>query len=251
VAESSRSSESHRGTDHRGADPVAAALAGLTAASDLRVLDVGGGSGTDAVPLAVRGCSVTVVDPSMDALATLRRRAGEAGVAARVHGIQADTDAMAGAVPDGTADVVLCHHVLESVDDPQAAMAAIAAALTVDGTVSLLVTGRYAAVIALSMAGRFIEAAAVHADPDGSFGAADPLRRRYDADSLGRLLSGAGLRISSIRGIGVVGGLVPGAVLQPQSRGAIELAALERQISADPPLRDIAADLHVLAVRGA
>lgn len=245
MADSSRSTESQRG-----AAPAAVALAALTATGGSQVLDVGGGSGTDAVPLAVRGCTVTVVDPSMDALATLRRRASEAGVADRVHGIQADTDAMAGAVPAGSADLVLCHHVLESVDDPQAAIAALAAALTDTGTVSLLVTGRYAAVIALSMSGRFAEAAAVHSDPDGSFGAADPLRRRYDVDSIDRLLTGAGLAISSIRGVGVVSGLVPAAVLQPQSRGAADLAALETQICFEPPLRDIAADLHVLAVRG-
>src|SRR3712207_7602612 len=45
----------------------------------LRVLDVGGGSGMFAVPLARLGHDVTVVDPSADALATLRRRADTAG----------------------------------------------------------------------------------------------------------------------------------------------------------------------------
>ncbi|WP_245599637.1 class I SAM-dependent methyltransferase [Nakamurella lactea] len=242
--------DSHRGSDpHRGTDPVGVALATLPTIAGLQVLDVGGGSGTDAVPLAVKGCVVTVVDPSMDALATLRRRASEAGVADRVLGIQADTDAMAGAVVDGSVGLVLCHHVLESVDDPRAAMAAIAAALAPGGTVSLLVTGRYAAVIALGISGRFTEAAAVHADPAGTFGSADPLRRRFDVDSIGELLAGSGLSISAVRGVGVVSGLVPSAVLQPSSRGADELAVLERQIADDPPLRDIAADLHVLAVR--
>lgn len=236
---------------HRAADPVGRALAALPRSGDLQVLDVGGGSGTDAVPLAVRGCTVTVVDPSMDALATLRRRASEAGVADRVNGIQADTDAMAGVVADGSVDLVICHHVLESVDDPQAAVAAMAAALAVDGMVSLLVTGRYAAVIGLSISGRFAEAAAVHSDPAGTFGAADPLRRRYDVDSIAALLSGAGLTISAVSGVGVVSGLVPSAVLQPPSRGADELAALEQRVATEPPLRDIAADLHVLAVRQA
>jgi len=51
------------------------------------VLDCGGGSGTYAVPLAARGASVTVVDISADALATLARRAAEAGVGDRVRGV--------------------------------------------------------------------------------------------------------------------------------------------------------------------
>ena len=38
-----------------------------------RVLDVGGGSGAWAVPLARWGCAVTVVDNSPNALAALRR----------------------------------------------------------------------------------------------------------------------------------------------------------------------------------
>ena len=54
------------------------------------VLDCGGGSGSFAVPLARAGALVTVVDISVDALATLRRRAGDAGVGERVEALQGD-----------------------------------------------------------------------------------------------------------------------------------------------------------------
>lgn len=235
---------------HRGVgDPVGRALDALVAGDPLRVIDVGGGSGTRAVPLAVSGCQVTVVDPSMDALATLRRRASEADVADRVRGVQADTEALGSTVPAGAADLVLCHHVLESVDDPEAAIAAMVAALRPGGTLSLLVAGRPAAVLALGMAGRFAEATAVATEKSGSFGVADPLRRRYDIESITRLLTGAGLAITLVRGIGVVAGLVPGAVLQAQPHGAAGLAALEDQLAGTPPFRDIAADLYLLATR--
>ena len=50
----------------------------------LRVVDLGGGTGGLAVPIAALGHHVTVVDPSPDALAALTRRAGDAGVADRV-----------------------------------------------------------------------------------------------------------------------------------------------------------------------
>ena len=49
--------------------------------ASLDVLDVGGGTGGLAVPLAALGHRVTVVDPSPDALAALARRASESGVA--------------------------------------------------------------------------------------------------------------------------------------------------------------------------
>ena len=74
-------------------DPV------VGAGTPLRVLDVGGGSGMFAVPLARLGHDVTVVDPSADALATLRRRADTAGVGDRVRGIQGDGDLLHEVVP--------------------------------------------------------------------------------------------------------------------------------------------------------
>ena len=62
-------------------------------------LDLGGGTGGLAVPLAELGHHVTVVDPSPDALAALARRAGEAGVADRVTAVQGDADTCSRCTP--------------------------------------------------------------------------------------------------------------------------------------------------------
>lgn len=233
----------------RGVDTIGGLLSELTAGQDWQVIDVGGGSGTRSVPLAVQGCRVTVIDPSIDALATLHRRATDAGVSDRVRGIQGDTDGLRSAVKDGCADLVLCHHVLETIDDPAAAVAAMARALAPGGLLSLLVAGRHAAVLALAIAGRFAEAERAATDPDGRFGAADPLLHRFDVVSATALLTGAGLQVQDVRGVGVVSGLVPGAVLQSQPDGPGALTGLEAAVAGIPPLRDIAADLHVLARR--
>src|SRR4051794_37132116 len=88
------------------------------------VVDAGGGSGGLAVPLAGLGHSVVVVDPSPDALASLERRAAESGVAERVSGQQGDLSSLADVVAPGSADVLLCHAVLEVVDDPADGLAA-------------------------------------------------------------------------------------------------------------------------------
>ena len=65
---------------------------------------------------------------------------------------------------DEDADVVLCHGVLEVVDDPAAALATIREVLRPGGTLSLLVAQRHAAVIARAMAGHFPQALALLAD---------------------------------------------------------------------------------------
>ncbi|GGM11443.1 methyltransferase [Nakamurella endophytica] len=231
-----------------GADPVWRVLADLVAARPgLHVLDVGGGSGTVAVPLALSGCRVTVIDTSIDALAILRRRAVDAGVADRVESVQADADGVGDVVAAGTVDLALCHHVLEELDDPARALAGVAATLAPGGTVSMLVAGRFAAVLAQAMVGRYASAAAVLTDPAGRWGADDPLRRRFGADEVSELVAAAGLTVRRITGVGVASGLVHACARSGSAPDDDALAELEMLLGEHRPLLEIGTDLHVLA----
>src|SRR3954447_21562679 len=84
----------------------------------VRVLDAGGGSGGFAVPLAELGPPVTVVDPPPGPPAPLERRAAETGTTQRIRAMQGDAAGLPGLVAAGSFDLVLCHSVLEVVDDP-------------------------------------------------------------------------------------------------------------------------------------
>ncbi|HXV93684.1 MAG TPA: class I SAM-dependent methyltransferase [Pseudonocardia sp.] len=216
-----------------------------------RVLDVGGGSGGWAVPLAAAGgCSVTVVDTSPNALAALHRRAHDAGVDRFITPVQGDVDALGEVVPPEGADLVLGHGLLEVVDDARAAVAALAAAAAPGAAVSVLVAGRYAAVLARTLAGRLGEARAVLTDPDGRFGPGDAVRRRLDTESLRALLEHDGaLQVEVLQGDGVLDGLVPRAVHDGGPAAARSVAELEELASGVPALRDVAARLHALARR--
>jgi S-adenosylmethionine-dependent methyltransferase len=212
----------------------------------LVVLDVGGGTGGFAVPLAEAGHRVTVVDASPDALAALTRRADEAGVAERISAVQGDGDRLAELVAPGSVDLILCHSLLEVVDDPRTVVDALAAALRPGGAASVLVANRAAAVLSRAMNGHFDAAAAVLSDPDGRAGPGDKLRRRFDAETVTALLSAAGLVIEDIHGVRVLADLLPGAVADadPEALLAFEMAAADR-----PPYRDIATQLHLYARR--
>ena len=205
------------------------------AGRELTVLDVGGGTGGFAVPLAQAGHLVTVVDASPDALAALTRRAADAGVADRVTAVQGDGDALAGLIEPGTADLILCHAVLEVVDDPAGVVAAIGTALRPGGAVSLLVAGRAAAVLGRAINGHLSAAAALLTNG-----------RRYDAESASALLSAAGLTVEEIHGVRVLADLVPAAVVEANPQAMLEL---ELALSARLPFRDIASQLHLFARR--
>jgi SAM-dependent methyltransferase len=219
------------------------------------------------VPLAEAGHTVTVVDPSPDALASLVRRATDAGVAERVHALQGDADSLGDLVQPAVADLVLCHAVLEVVDDPGAVAQALHDALRPGGAASILVANRAAAVLSRAVAGQWQAATALldaggessvvrrpdgppggatGADPQARTAGRDTVRRRFDLAAAEALLSEAGLRVEQAHGVRVVADLVPGVVADadPESLLAFELAA-----AALPPYRDVATQLHLLARR--
>ena len=215
---------------------------------ELTVLDVGGGTGGFAVPLAEDGHTVTVIDASPDALAALTRRAADAGVADRVHAVQGDGDALASLVAPASADLILCHSVLEVVDDPERVVAAIAAALRPGGAVSVLVAGRAAAVLGRAVNGHLRAAAALVTDPAGRAGPRDTLLRRYDDASASGLLAAAGLEVEETHGVRVIADLLPATVLEEDSQAVLEL---ELELSSRAPFRDVASQLHLFARRAA
>lgn len=210
----------------------------------LNALDVGGGTGGFAVPLARAGHTVTVVDASPDALASLTRRAAEAGVGERVSAVQGDGDGLADLIPSQSIDLVLCHSLLEVVDDPHKVVTALAATLRPGGAASVVVANRVAAVLAKAIGGNLAAAALLVASPDGRGDARDRLRRRYSAETATALLDDCGLSVEQIHGVRIVADLVPGTVAESEPEA---LAAFELALAGTPPYRDIATQLHLLA----
>lgn len=209
----------------------------------LEVLDIGGGTGVSAVRVAGGGHRVTVVDPSPDALASLGRRADEAGVEVAAH--QGDLSTLLEVIEPDSADLVLCHGVLEHVTDPAAALDTLREVLRPGGTLSLLVAQRHAAVLARAMAGHFGQALALLGPETG----ADTGRagRRFTHEELADLLAGAGLELASVHGIRVFADLVPGSLLDLEPGATAALLELETTVASRPEYLPLATQLHLLA----
>jgi SAM-dependent methyltransferase len=217
----------------------------------LRVLDLGGGTGGLAVPLAQLGHHVTVIDPSPDALASLSLRAGDSGVAERIVAVQGDAANLLEVHPEADADLVCCHGALEFVDDPAATMRSVAGVLTNGGFVSLVVATRIAAVLARALAGQFAQAKCALTSDDGRWGQADPLPRRFDAAGITALVEGAGLAVHDLHGVRIFSDLVPASYVD-FGADRTALLELEQAASRHPDysfLGHIGAALHVLARR--
>ena len=215
----------------------------------LDIVDLGGGTGGFAVPLAVEGHRVTVVDPSPDALASLERRASDEGVSELVRGVQGDAAELPGLAGESSADAVLCHGVLEVVDDPVQALQAMASVLREGGVLSLLVAQRNAVVLARALAGHLADARVALQDPDGRWGPTDPMPRRFDEAGITAQLADAGFMVHTVHGVRTFADLVPSAFVDSEPGAAESLAELERAASQHPAFRALATQLHILATR--
>ena len=226
-------------------DAVRALLGpGEGGAEGQRVLDIGGGTGGLAVRIAALGHTVTVVDPSPDALAALARRADEEGVADRVTGLQGELGP--DLAPEGSIDLVLCHGVLGLVEDPAAALATLGSVLRPGGHLSLLVSQRHAAVLARAMAGHFTQARALL---DGAPTDQRAAEHRFTAEEIGDLLARTGFTTTAVHGIRIFSDLVPSSLLDLEPGAAAALLDLERAAAERPEYLTLASQLHVLASR--
>ncbi|SDG82247.1 Methyltransferase domain-containing protein [Sinosporangium album] len=222
-------------------------LASAAGRDRLDIVDAGGGTGGFAVPLAELGHAVTVVDPSPDSLAALERRASEAGVG--VRSLQGDAGDLAELLPAGGADLVLCHSVLEYVEDPAAALVAMAGLLRPGGVISVLAANPVATAIHRATSGRFKEALSLLADPAGHWGDHDPTPRRFTGEGLAGLLAASGFVPGEVHGVRVFADLVPSRLLDGDPGAAQAFAALEHAAARHPVLRDIATQVHILGHR--
>lgn len=128
-----------------------------------RILDAGGGDGGDALPLAGAGHAVTVLDPSRPMLEALRRDAADAGVGDRIVGVEGDIASIP-ALGLRDFDLVLCHFVLQYLDDLDRPLAHLLGAAKPGGYLSLIAPNRPGEVLARAARG---------VDPAGAFALLD------------------------------------------------------------------------------
>ena len=235
---------------------VISALAAEAGRDRLDILDAGGGTGGFAVPLAGLGHNVTVIDPSPDSLAAAERRAAEMSVPLSV--VQGDVADLAVVAGEASADLVLCHSVLEYVDSPADALASIAQVLRPAGAVSVLAASSVAAVIHRALAGRFDDARRLLAEigggsgqppASGAAGTSPGGPRRFTLAAVVGLIEGAGLRAGRAHGVRVFADLVPGMFADADPGAADALLALEQAASPHPAFHDIATQFHIVGYR--
>ncbi|MFZ1768881.1 MAG: methyltransferase domain-containing protein [Caldilinea sp.] len=216
--------------------------------ASLRVLDVGGGDGRDALSLAKQGHSVLILDYVSEMLAAAARRAAEAGVQDRIDVQLADVGAGDLPVVPDSYDLVLCHNVLQYLRDPAPLLHASAAALRPGGWLSLLVPNPASEALRQALQQHDLRAARASLD------ATTHRTILFDAEvhlvelpALWDRLAAAGLVPVDYYGVRCVNDYLHDDERKFSEEGFVQLLALELAMGQRSPYRDIARLWQIIA----
>jgi len=218
-------------------------------ASKRRALDVGGGTGSASVKLAEMGFEVVLLDSSNEMLGIARQQAHAGGVAARISFRHVDAGQLAELFAGDSFDVVVCHNLLEYVEEP---------ARTVRDIARLLCNGALVSVLVRSRAGEVLRAAIKSADwalatanlsaetvVDSLFG--EPVRV-FAATDVHEMLARTGLEVVAEHGVRVFSDYL--GLENPADEAYRQVFELEMKLGARPEFAAVACYLQVIA-RGA
>ena len=206
----------------------------------LRALDIGSGIGTIAIRLAQMGVHVTLLDSSPAMLEIADQAAREAGVAANIAPKLGDALQVANLFRGESFDLILCHNVLEFLDDPGAALHAAAQTMRDStATLSVLVRNRTGEVFKSAIQTGDL-AAAEHCltaewGTEALFGS--PVRL-FAPDRLRAALEGSPLAVIAERGVRVVSDYLPPTVLR--DGGYARILEFERMLGSRPEFAAVA-----------
>jgi S-adenosylmethionine-dependent methyltransferase len=215
----------------------------------LHALDLGGGTGALSLRLARHGHHVTLLDASQPMLDFAERAAQEAGVADRISLKHGDASEITTLFPPGALDLILCHNVLEFVDDPPAILRSAGRALRDHGgIISILVRNQPGEVLKAALLNGDLAATERNLTAEwGDESLYGGKVRLFAAESLKALLQESFFAVISERGVRVISDYLPPKVSrQDEYRRIFEL---ERKLGRRPEFAAIARYTHCLAHR--
>ncbi|MFI5828878.1 methyltransferase domain-containing protein [Streptomyces sp. NPDC051578] len=216
-----------------------------------RVLDLAGGDGGDAIRLAARGHHVTVVDHATAMLAAAAERASAAGLTELITCVRADVAALPAGLAAADFDVVLCHNLLQYVDDVPGTLATALAPLRPGGLLSVMAVNRHSA--ALRLAVREMDPAAALASfetDQARAGMFDSTLTLHVADEIIAVLRGLGCQDVQHYGIRSFCDYIADDARKDDPAFYAELERLELAVTARPPYMHTARLFQLTARKG-
>jgi S-adenosylmethionine-dependent methyltransferase len=206
----------------------------------LRALDVGCGTGATAVRLARLGIHVTLLDSSQEMLSIAQGAAQEAAVAEDIALKLGDAHQLEKLLPTESFDIILCHNILEYVDDPTTVLRGAARALRDSSAIlSVLVRNRAGEVFKAALkAGNLADAQNNLTAEWGQESLYGGRVRLFTPVGLQDMLKAASLALIAERGVRVLADYLPPRISPTAEYAGI--LELERKLGSRPEYAAVA-----------
>lgn len=219
------------------------------ASSASRALDLGCGPANLGIRLARLGFRVTLLDPSQPMLDVAIRAAQQAGVMDKISLQTADTGQIADLFEAESFDLVLCHNVLEFLEDPNVVLRSAARVLrSSSGILSVLVRNQLGEVLKKALVDGDLTAAEQTLGADwGDESLYGGKVRLFTAKTLRTMLNHASFAVAAVRGVRVFSDYLPPKVSRTDEYR--QIFELERKLGALPEFAAVARYTHYIARR--
>ena len=219
------------------------------ATRSLLALDLGCGTGAIAVRLARLGLHVTLLDGSVPMLDFAMRAAQEAGVTQRIALKHGDAAEFENLFPARSFDVILCHNILEYVDDPCAVLRSAARALRDPfSVISILLRNQAGEVLKAAIQNGDLASAEHNLTAEWEHESLYGGRvRLFTAESLQAMMLESSLAVTAERGVRVLSDYLPPRISRNDEYERI--LELERKLGRRPEFAAVARYTHCLAHR--
>jgi S-adenosylmethionine-dependent methyltransferase len=220
------------------------------AKDSLSALDMGCGTGAAGVRLARLGFHVTLLDSSLAMLDIAERAAHEAGVSDKMALKHADAAQLASLFHNGSFDLILCHNLMEYVNDPAALLGDAARVMRGSSAIlSVLVRNKAGEVLKAAIQSGDLAAAKDSLTADwGQESLYGGKVRLFTPENLRNILKSASFCVIAQRGVRVVVDYLPPQVSRSDQYERI--LELERELGSRAEFAAAARYTHVLARRG-
>ena len=215
----------------------------------LRAIDLGCGTGGAALRLARLGIHVTLLDSSSAMLQLAERTIAEAGVNAKVMIKQGNAARLAEIFQPGSFDIILCHNLLEYVEDPPTVLrGAVRLLRDSSAIVSVLVRNQAGEVLKAALQTGDLAAAERNLTAEwGEESLYGGRVRLLTSEALEELLKDASLAITARRGVRVIADYLPPEI--SLSAEYERILALERKLGKRQEFFGVARYLQCLGRR--
>lgn len=213
----------------------------------LVALDLGGGTGAMTLRLARLGVHVTLLDSSVPMLDLAKHVAEKAGVTERIVLKHGDAAKLADSFKPKSFDVILCHNILEFVEDPYEVLRNAARILRDQSSIiSVLVRNQAGEALKAAIQGGDLAAAERNLTADwGDESLYGERVRLFSPKSLQSMLIRASLAVTVERGVRVISDYLPPTVSRIDEYDRI--FELERKLGQRPEFAAVARYTQCLA----